>query len=145
KVETAVPDKTQMTQKLGEYAERQRKDGQEPVAFRAEDEPGGWVGPLLMMILPAVVLLAIFFFFLLPRFRDPLGGGFLSNYIKSPAKRYDKTKTRTTFDDVADMTAPKYELQEIVEFLKSPEKFQKLGAQIPKGVLLIGPPGTGKT
>src|SRR5439155_16261290 len=51
---------------------------------------------------------------------------------------------RTTYDDVADMTNAKIELQEIVEFLKYPEKFQKLGAQIPKGVLLIGPPGTGK-
>src|SRR5213595_3232682 len=77
--------------------------------------------------------------------RDPLGGGFLSSYIKSPAKRYDKSKMRTTFEDVANMTAAKSELQEIVDFLKSPEKFQRLGAQIPKGVLFIGPPGTGKT
>ena len=69
----------------------------------------------------------------------------MSNYIKSPAKRYDKSKMRVTFEDVADMQSAKSELQEIVEFLKSPEKFQRLGAMVPKGVLLVGPPGTGKT
>src|SRR5207253_5534684 len=90
-------------------------------------------------------LLLGLFLFVLPRFRDPLGVGFLSNYIKSPAKRYDKTKMRVTFEDVADMQAAKGELQEIVEFLKSPEKFQRLGAVVPKGVLLVGAPGTGKT
>src|SRR5204863_7808653 len=82
---------------------------------------------------------------LLPRFRDPLGGGFMNSYIKSPARRYDKNKGRVSFEDVADMKSAKYELQEVVEFLKSPEKFQRLGAQIPKGILFIGPPGTGKT
>src|SRR5207302_602196 len=80
-----------------------------------------------------------------PRFRDPLGGGFLSNYIKSPAKRYERSKQRVTFDDVAGMQNAKGELQEVVEFLRSPEKFQRLGAVVPKGVLLVGPPGTGKT
>jgi cell division protease FtsH len=95
--------------------------------------------------LPLLILVGFLVFFLLPRFRDPMGGNFLNNYIKSPARRYDKSKMRVTFDDVADMVAAKQELQEIVDFLKSPEKFQRLGAQIPKGVLLIGPPGTGKT
>jgi cell division protease FtsH len=115
------------------------------VSFGRQEETGAWIPQLLMLLLPALILLAIFFFFLLPRFRDPLGGGFLSNYIKSPAKRYEKNKTRVTFDDVADMQSAKGELQEIVDFLKEPQKFQRLGAQVPKGVLLIGPPGTGKT
>jgi cell division protease FtsH len=104
-----------------------------------------WLQTAVVMLLPAVLLLALFLF-LLPRFRDPLGGGFLSNYIKSPAKRYERSKQpRITFDDVAGMQHAKGELQEVVEFLRSPEKFQRLGAVVPKGVLLVGPPGTGKT
>src|SRR5262249_7787331 len=98
----------------------------------------------LMMALPLALLLFLVLF-LLPRFRDPLGGGFLSNYIKSPARRYERNKMRVTFEDVADMESAKRELQEVVDFLRSPEKFQRLRAQVPKGVLLVGPPGPGKT
>jgi cell division protease FtsH len=94
--------------------------------------------------LPLILLFAFFLIFL-PRIRDPLGGGFLNNYIKSPAKRYERSKLRVTFEDVAGMQNAKGELQEVVEFLRSPEKFQRLGAVVPKGVLLVGPPGTGKT
>jgi cell division protease FtsH len=115
------------------------------VEYTPQPDTMSWFSSLLGLLLPAMLVLAIFFFFLLPRFRDPLGGGFLSNYIKSPAKRYEKTKMRVTFDDVADMQYAKSELQEIVDFLKDPQKFARLGAQVPKGVLLIGPPGTGKT
>src|SRR5262249_53516241 len=66
KVETSISDKTiaELHKKLTEISEQQRKAGKEPLKIREEQEPGGWVGPLLMMILPAVILLAIFFFFL---------------------------------------------------------------------------------
>lgn len=103
-----------------------------------------WLSVLLIYLLPVLLMIAFFFIFL-PRIRDPLGGGFLNNYIKSPAKRYERSKMRVTFEDVAGMQNAKGELQEVVEFLRSPEKFQRLGAVVPKGVLLVGPPGTGKT
>src|SRR5262249_18906613 len=103
-------------------------------------EPMAWVGPFFMFVFPTILLIAFFLFFILPRIRDPLSGGMFNSYVKSPAKRFDKGKQRTVFADVADMQNAKSELMEIVEFLKNPEKFARLGAQIPKGVLLVGLP-----
>jgi cell division protease FtsH len=124
---------------------RALKKENDALKWSTEEEGMKWLGPLVLMLLPALILIGLFVFLVLPRFRDPLGGGFLSNYIKSPARRYDRSKMRVTFEDVADMQNAKSELQEIVEFLKGPERFARLGAQVPKGVLLVGPPGTGKT
>src|SRR5205807_813116 len=73
-----------------------------------------------------------------------LGGGFMS-IGKSRAKIYVENKTGVTFADVAGVDEAKAELQEVVEFLKEPKKYGRLGARVPKGVLLVGPPGTGKT
>jgi cell division protease FtsH len=114
------------------------------VQVRVEKDRGGLIVSLLMFVVPTV-LLVVLLFIMLSRMRDPLGGSFLSNYIKSPARRYERNKLRVTFDDVADMENAKSELQEVVDFLRNPEKFTRLGAQVPKGVLLVGPPGTGKT
>lgn len=99
---------------------------------------------LLGLMAISMVTLGIIFF-LLRRNSDPMSSGMVGNFIRSPAKRFKPSDHQTTFDDVAAMEQAKRELQEIVEFLKNPSKFQRLGAQIPKGVLLMGPPGTGKT
>ncbi len=99
---------------------------------------------LLMVGLPLAIL--AFFVITIRRSRgDMMGGGFLSGFSKSPAKRYENDQAAITFDDVAGLEGVKADLQEIVDYLKSPEKFQKLGGRVPKGVLLNGPPGTGKT
>jgi cell division protease FtsH len=136
-VERIRIDDSTLLPRLQQEAAKGMQLAQEPDHF-------AWLPQMLMLILPAALLLGLFIF-LLPRFRDPLGGGFLSNYIKSPARRYERSKMRVTFEDVAGMQNAKSELQEVVEFLRAPEKFQRLGAVVPKGVLLVGPPGTGKT
>jgi len=89
------------------------------------------------------ILMIVFIWFM---FRQVQGSGNRAfNFGKSRAKQYLDTGKKITFNDVAGQEEAKYELQEVVEFLKSPQKFDKLGAKIPKGVLLVGMPGTGKT
>lgn len=100
----------------------------------------------LFLMLGVPLLLMAFAYFMFKRTRDQfVGGGFLNSFSRSTAKRYEPSDQQTTFADVAGLEGVKADLQEIVDFLKSPEKFQKLGGRIPKGVLLNGPPGTGKT
>jgi cell division protease FtsH len=120
------------------------KNDMKPVTILTEEDQGQWVGPILYGVLPMLILVAIFMF-AYPRMRDPMGGGFAGNFIKSSARRVDIGTNITRFGDVAGMDNSKRELQEVVEFLKNPDKFQRLGAQVPKGVLLVGAPGTGKT
>ena len=92
------------------------------------------------------LLLFLFLWTSFRRTREQLmGGGFLSGFSKSPAKKYEVTTEATTFDDVAGLDQVKADLTEMVEYLKDPKKFQKLGGRVPKGVLLMGAPGTGKT
>ena len=103
-------------------------------------------GMLLMAYVAISVLCIGGVWLMFRRSRDQLmGGGILGGFAKSPAKRYEADGTRITFADVAGLDGAKNDLQEVVEFLKNPEKFQRLGGRIPKGTLLMGPPGTGKT
>jgi cell division protease FtsH len=96
---------------------------------------------ILGWVLPLLILAAIWGFF----FRRMNPGGSMMSIGKSKAKIYVEGNTKVTFKDVAGIDEAVQEVGEIVEFLKSPEKFQRLGGRIPKGVLLVGPPGTGKT
>ncbi len=106
--------------------------------------PGGWIDLVGTMVMIGGTVFILFF--IMRRSQDPFGGGgMFGNFARSQAKRFAPSEIRTTFDDVAGMEHAKLELQEIVEFLKEPAKFQRLGAQIPKGVLMMGSPGTGKT
>ncbi len=107
--------------------------------------PQGANGLVWLSLLVPTLGFVLLVYLMMRRARDQFDGGILGSFVKSPAKRHDKSKQRTTFEEVAGLENAKAELQEIVEFLKSPEKFQRLGGRIPKGVLLNGPPGTGKT
>jgi cell division protease FtsH len=103
-----------------------------------------FIRDLLSWIVPAAVIFAVWFF-LFRKFAEKQGmGGFMS-IGKSRAKVYVERDTGVTFQDVAGVDEAKEELREVVDFLKSPQEYGRLGARIPKGVLLVGPPGTGKT
>ena len=103
---------------------------------------------LLIDLIPTIIVVVIFIgawiFFMRRMGGGGLGGREMS-FGKAKIKNTNDEKRKTTFDDVAGADEEKEELQEVVEFLKNPDKFNKLGARIPKGVLLVGPPGTGKT
>ncbi len=100
---------------------------------------------LLSWIIPVLVFFGIWFFVFRKFIEKQAAGGGFQAIGKSKAKVYMEKETGVTFDDVAGVDECKNELVEIVEFLKSPEEYSKLGARMPKGVLLVGPPGTGKT
>ncbi|MCF2876199.1 MULTISPECIES: ATP-dependent zinc metalloprotease FtsH [unclassified Tenacibaculum] len=103
----------------------------------------------IISFLPFILLIAIWLFFMRRMSGGAgggAGGGQIFNIGKSKAKLFDQdTKVKTTFKNVAGLEGAKEEVQEIVDFLKTPEKYTKLGGKIPKGALLVGPPGTGKT
>ena len=103
-----------------------------------------WVAQVLSWVLPAVVFVGIWMLFI-RRMADRQGFGGMMSVGKSNAKVYVETDTQVTFADVAGVDEAKQELQEIVAFLQDPDSYGRLGAHVPKGVLLVGPPGTGKT
>jgi cell division protease FtsH len=100
-----------------------------------------WIATLLSWILPAVIFVGLWM--LVMKRMNPQSG--LMSVGKSRAKVYVENKTGVTFDDIAGIDEARAELMEIVDFLKNPERYRRLGGKIPKGVLLVGAPGTGKT
>ena len=132
-----------LQKKIEEY-NADRTEGTIQVSFPQQTNIYSYYFGLFFFI--SLGLLLLMFLSLRRAQNQMMGGtGFLSNFSRSPAKRYDSSGQAVTFADVAGLEGVKKDLQEIVEFLRDPSKFQKLGGRVPKGVLLVGPPGTGKT
>jgi cell division protease FtsH len=132
----------QMKNELFKKANEQL-DGK-PKVEKFEDDSGSssYIWPMLITWAPLLFIIGIWVFMLR---QMQSGGNKALSFGKSRAKLLNNQQKRVTFKDVAGVEEAKEELQEIIEFLKEPQKFQKLGGRIPKGVLMMGPPGTGKT
>ena len=121
--------------------ERLSKKGVKITARPPEEDVPSILGVLVNWF-PMLLLIGVWIFFMR---QMQSGGGRAMGFGKSKAKLLTERQGRVTFEDVAGVDEAKTDLQEIVEFLRDPQKFQRLGGRIPRGVLLVGPPGTGKT
>jgi cell division protease FtsH len=130
---TFAPDDPELVKSL--------RDKDVKIAAKAEDE-SPWYMVLLLNWLPMLLLIGVWIFFMR---QMQMGGGKAMSFGKSRAKLLTENQHRVTFSDVAGVDEAKDDLQEIIAFLKDPKKFTKLGGRIPKGCLLVGAPGTGKT
>ncbi len=104
-----------------------------------------WFANVLTWLIPIFLMFLLWQYFMRRAARGSVGGSSIFTFGKSTATLIEKKKSNVTFDDVAGLEEAEMEVREIVDFLKNPESFTKLGAKIPKGVILVGPPGTGKT
>ena len=126
---------------VSEIAEKAAAKGV-TVTFEAPQK-NTWLMSLMTSLFPTLLLIGVWVYFM--QNMQGGGGGRIMAFGRSKAKLFLDNKPKVTFADVAGCDESKEELQEVIHFLKDPEKFKKLGARVPKGVLLVGPPGTGKT
>jgi cell division protease FtsH len=124
-----------------EAVQKDLMDHQVKVRYSADDQNGLW-GSILVTWIPMIFLLVVFFFFMR---QLQANGGKAMSFGKARARLLSESSNKVTFDDVAGIDEAKDDCEEIIAFLKDPKKFQRLGGRIPKGVLLMGSPGTGKT
>ena len=124
------------------YEQGLKTDTAAEIDVKAPDSSGDVFWNLAIIILP-VILIAAFFIFMMRQAQGQNNQAM--GFGKSKAKLYGEDKTKVLFDDIAGNESAKQDLEEVVDFLKNPKKYQNLGAKIPKGVLLVGNPGTGKT
>ena len=118
---------------------------QNPQLFQVEEKDTALIY-LISTIGPWILFIGLFWFFIIRQMRSPGGAGSVLSFGRSRATLYTKEhRTNITFEDVAGVDEAKDEVKEIIEFLKNPGRFQKLGGRIPRGVLLVGSPGCGKT
>ena len=142
-----APNASMLLEDIGPDVERYNKDHPDARMEFDVKRPAEttWLSSLLPMLLTLAVML-LFWWFMMKRLNTSMGdAGKQMNFGKAKIKQMADEKRKTTFADVAGADEEKEELREIVEFLKSPRRYNELGARIPKGVLLVGPPGTGKT
>ncbi|MDD9942643.1 MAG: ATP-dependent zinc metalloprotease FtsH [Myxococcales bacterium] len=126
---------------VGEDINKLLDDNNVKVAYKVDDQNGLW-GSILVTWIPMIFLLVVFFFFMR---QLQASGGKAMSFGKARARLLSESSNKVTFDDVAGIDEAKDDCEEIIAFLKDPKKFQRLGGRIPKGVLLMGSPGTGKT
>ncbi|MCX7702746.1 MAG: AAA family ATPase, partial [Planctomycetota bacterium] len=143
KIVLSVPKEYLSSEKI-DWLIKPSKENPSPPKVVYEPSGGFWSSLFFSLALP--VLLLLFLWMLLTRsFRSPGAGGGIFSFGRAKARLATKEKMKITFEDVAGIEEAKEEMLEVVEFLKHPSKFRRMGARIPRGVLLVGAPGTGKT